>query len=253
MTDRYAFRYNEFKIMQIEQKKRFEYVEMTPLLSDIGARMQGLGFADGVSSLAFLGIRTEQFDETLLSLQDDIIDYGVDALRIALLENKLPLSHEQKSAGWRLADKLWLNLRFAPLTNFDGLNQPLFYPFVASAQNKEWKKAWFALKTILNSGICPVSAFCLYPFMPHLVQSIHSDIHSKMAEFWDYLQKIKVPTCYFIEVNGRYIADFYPSDETDFEKIKKEALSFPLVQNKIKDKEIKKSIHIDGKGVNFVV
>ena len=39
----------------------------------------------------------------------------------------------------------------------------------------------------------------------------------------------------------------------DFEKIQKEALFFSAVQNKIKDKEIKKIIHINGKGINFVV
>ena len=253
MTDRYAFRYNEFKIMQIEQKKRFDYVEKTPLLSDIGARIQGLGFCEGTSSLAFLGIRSQVFDDTLDSLQEDTADYGVDALRVALLENKMPLSFEQKSAGWRLVDKLWLSLRSLPLGDFQDLKQPLFYPFVLASQNKDWKKAWIALKSILNEKTVPVVGFCLYPFMPHLMQSIHFDIHSKMAEFWDFLNTINVPACYFIELNGRYICDFYPSDSKDFEKIKKEALSFPVVQNKIKDKEIKNIIHIDGKGVNFVV
>lgn len=253
MTDRYAFRYNEFKIMQIEQKKRFDYEDATPLLADIAARMQGLSFCEGEAPLAFLGIRTAQKDDTLLSLQDDESDYGVDALRIALLENSFPLSHEQKTAGWRLADKLWLSLREKSLGDFNQLKQPLFYPFIQAIQNKEWKKAWITLKTIMNTKIEPVSAFCLYPFMPHLVQSIHFDIHSKMAEFWSFIQKINVPNRYFIELNGHFVCDFYPEDEKDFEKIQKEALSFPLLQNKIKGKEIKNIIHIDGKGVNFVV
>ena len=253
MTDRYAFRYNEFKIMQIEQKKRFDYVEKTPLLADIGARMQGICFCEGESPLAFLGIRTGQKDDSLGILQQDASDYGVDALRIALLENKMPVSHEQKAAGWRLADKLWLSLREKQLCDFNQLNQPLFYPFVQEAQNKNWKKAWIALKTIMNADVEPVLAFCLYPFMPHLIQSIHFDIHSKMAEFWTFLQQIKVPKRYFIELNGHFVCDFYPEDEKDFEKIKKEALSFSLVQNKIKEKQIKNIIHIVGKGVNFVV
>ena len=253
MTDRYAFRYNEFKIKQIEQNKLFWSTSDLPLLSDIAARMSGLMFDVGSAPLSFLGIRVALNDDNLMQLENDADDYGVDALRVVLLENKLPLSHEQKTAGWRLADSLWLKLRQLPLGSVSDIENTLFYPFIDAVQKRDFKKAWIALKTVLNNQVSPVCAYCLYPFMPHLVQSIHSDIHSKMAEFWSFMQNIELPSCYFIEVNGSFIEQFYISDTSDFEKIKKEALSFPLVQNKINGKEIKKVIHITGKGLNFVI
>ena len=239
--------------MQIEQKKLFDYEDVTPLLSDVGARMQGLPFFDGYSSLSFLGIRVDLKDDTLMFLKDDVSDYGIDALRVVLLENKFPLTHAQKASGWRLADKLWLNLKDLPLGDFEQLNNSLYYPFIQCLQVKDWKKAWFKLKTIFNNHSDSVLAYCLYPFMPHLVQSIHSEIHSKMAQFWSFVLAIEAPRRYFIEINGRQVCDFYPNSCDDFEKIQKEALFFSAVQNKIKDKEIKKIIHIDGKGINFVV
>ena len=253
MTDRYAFRYNEFKIAQIEQNKLFDYCEKSALQADISARMMGICFSDGSSELAFLGIRVALMDENLLSLQEDCTNYGIDAMRVALLENKQPLSYEQKSATWKLVDKLWLSLRDFQLPDLKLINQPVFYPFISAVQKKDFKSAWICLKTVLNEQIQPVCLFCLYPFMPHLVQSICSDIHSKMAEFWRYLNALEVPKAYFIEVNGKKVMQFYPKNAQNFEEIQQEALSFEQVQNKIRNKQVKKVIHVQGKGLNFVV
>ena len=253
MTDRYAFRYTEFKVAQIEQNKLFNYSEKNALLADIAARMTGISFIDGKSSLAFLGIRVDLFDADFENLAEDCTNYGVDAMRVVLLENKQPLTQEQKSAGWKLVDKLWLSLRDFELPELEQINQPVFYPFISAIQKKDWKSAWICLKTVLNEQKMPVCLFCLYPFMPHLVQSICFDIHSKMAGFWNYINSINVPDSYFIEVNGKKVIQFFPKNTDNFDKIKEEALSFTLIQKKIAGKNIKNVVHVQGKGLNFVV
>ena len=255
MTERYAFRYTEFLIGQREKNKIFADLKGdNPLTADICARFKGLPFAEGDAPLAQFGIRVLQDDKSLQGLSDDVADYGVDALRTVLLENKIPLSHNQKAAGWRLADKVWHILKQTDLGNPTDWNIPNFYPVINALQNQNWKEAWLCLKTVLNTDKVPAGvAFGIYPFMPHLVQNLYPDIHLKMHDFFDFIQHKKLPPCYFVEINGKRICDFYPSDKEDFEKIQKEALSFPLVQNKIKDKEIQKIINISGKGINFVV
>ena len=253
MTDRYAFRYNEFKIAQIEQNKLFDYHETSALLADITARMMGISFTRGTSDLAFLGIRVSVTDDSLAQFQEDCTNYGVDALRVALLENKQPLASEQKSAMWKLVDKLWLSLRGFQLPDLEQINQPVFYPFISCIQKKDFKSAWICLKTVLNEQIQPACLFCLYPFMPHLIQSICSDIHSKMAEFWSYINSLDVPSSYFIEVNGKKVMQFFPKNTQNVDEIQQEALSFDLVQHKLQNKPVKNVVHVQGKGLNFVV
>ena len=255
MTERYAFRYTEFLIGQKETDKVFaDTSSENPLIADICARFKGAHFVNGKASLSALGIRIQKNDKSLQKVAEDVADYGADALRVATLENKLPLSHNQKAAGWRLADKLWLLLKEKDLSAPDNWLLKTFYPTIETLQNQDFKNAWFCLKTILNADHVPSGvAFGIYPFMPHLVQSIYPNIHSKMPTFWKFIQSIKLPPRYFIEINGKRICDFYPTYSSDFEKIKKEALSFLSVQNKINGKEIKNSIHILGKGINFVI
>ena len=255
MTERYAFRYTEFLIGQKEENKIFADAEKeNPLTADIFARFKGNLFVDGKSPLALFGIRVTTDDKSLQELMLDVADYGADASRVVLLENKLPLTHPQKTAGWRLADKLWHLLEQTSLGEPQDWDNQLFYPVIEALQQSDFKRAWVDLKTILNMDNVPTGvAFGLYPFMPHLVQSLYPDIHSKMPKFWSFVQSKKLPPRYFVEINGRRIYDFYPTDTGDFEKIKKESLSFPAIQNKIKGRKIQKVINIFGKGINFVV
>ena len=255
MTERYAFRYMEFLIGQTEKGKIFaDCADKNPLIADIDARFKGVPFSDGQSPLADFGICVSSDDENLQKLRPDVMDYGADALRVALLENKMPLSHNQKAAGWRLVDKLWHILKQTDLGCPSNWNELDFYPIIEALQTGDYKNAWIHLKTILNSDKIPAGvAFGVYPFMPHLVQSLYPNIHSKMNDFWTFIQSKKLPSRYFVEVNGRRICDFYPSDEKDLKKIEKEALSFPAIQNKIKGKKIQKIVNVSGKGLNFVV
>ncbi len=257
MTERYAFRYTEYCVAQKEAQVLFNSntaENENPLLADIAARFKGSVAGVGEVALAALGIRVAADNADLQALTADAPDYGADALRVAVLENNLPLTHNQKAAAWRLVDKMWQFLEQKPNLSNENLNAAQFYPFIGAVQKQDYKTAWFSLKTIFNQQ--PQNGafiFALYPFMPHLVQSLYPDIHSKMPDFWQKINQIRLPDCYFIEVGGRFVTNFYPSDENDFEKIKKEALSFVPVQNKIKQKEIKKVIHIPRKGLNFVV
>ena len=255
MTERYAFRYTEFLIGQTEENKLFATGENdNPLIADIDARFKGMIFVEGQSPLSSFGIRVSKDDKIMQSLSNDVADYGADALRVALLENKMPLSHNQKAAAWRLVDKLWHILKQVDLGGPTDWDKSDFYPVINSLQAGDYRRAWIDLKTILSMDKVPAGvAFDVYPFMPHLVQSLHTDIHSKMPDFWHFIQSKKLPSCYFIEINGRRVCDFYPKNETDFEKIQKEALSFPAVQNKIENRAIQKVINISGKGLNFVV
>ena len=255
MTERYAFRYTEFLIEQTEQDKIFACATGdNPLLADIEARLKGIAFGKGQAPLAAFGIRVQLDDENLQKIKADTADYGADALRVALLENKMPLSHNQKAAAWRLVGKLWHILKQADLGDVKKWDTTDFYPVIESFQSEDYKSAWIHLKTILNADNVPTGvAFGVYPFMPHLVQSLYPSIHSKMGNFFAFIKSKKLPPRYFVEINGRRVGDFYPINSTDFEKIKKEALSFPFVQNKISGKEIKKVINISGKGLNFVV
>ena len=255
MTERYAFRYTEFLIGQTEKNKVFVTDENdNPLIGDIKSRFKGLPFVDGLAPLSFFGVRVLKDDKNIQSLSDDVADYGADALRVALLENKKPLSHNQKAAAWRLVDKLWHILKRVDFGNPDDWDKSDFYPVISSLQAGDYKRAWIDLKTILSMEKVPAGvAFGVYPFMPHLIQSLYPDIHSKMPDFWNFIQSKKLPPCYFIEVNGRRVCDFYPSDGANLEKIQKEALSFSVVQNKTKGKAIQKVINISGKGLNFVV
>ena len=108
MTERYAFRYTEYLIGQKEESKIFADVsDENPLLADIGARFRGMPFDEGKAPLALFGIRVPLSDDGLQKLSADVADYGADALRVAILENKLPLTHQQKAAGWRLVGNLW--------------------------------------------------------------------------------------------------------------------------------------------------
>lgn len=255
MTERYAFRYTEFLIGQAQKDKVFaDAIGDNPLIADIDARLRGLSFAKGQAPLIAFGIQVLTDDEILQKIKVDTTDYGADALRVALLENKKPLSHNQKAAAWRLVDKLWHLLKQADLGDVGAWDATDFYPVIEALQSKDYKNAWIHLKTILNADIVPAGvAFGIYPFMPHLVQSLYPNIHSKMKDFFIFIKSKKLPPRYFIEFNGKRLGDFYPTNSSDFEKIKKEALSFPFVQNKIKGKEIKKVINISGKGLNFVV
>ena len=255
MTERYAFRYTEFLIGQKEENKIFADAEKeNPLTADIFARFKGNLFIDGKSPLALFGIRVPTDDKNMQELIPDVADYGADALRVVLLENKLPLTHPQKTAGWRLADKLWLAFKQMPLGDLQEWDNQIFYPVIEALQQKDFKRAWVDLKTILNmDNVPPAIVFGLYPFMPHLVQSLYPEIHSKMPKFWSFIQSKKLPPRYFVEINGRRVCDFYPTDISNFEKIKKESLSFTAIQNKIKGRKIQKVINISGKGINFVV
>ncbi|MBO5997528.1 MAG: hypothetical protein J6P93_03285 [Alphaproteobacteria bacterium] len=255
MIERYAFRYTEYQIGLLEKGKMFsDTAADSALMADIANRFLGAPFINGDAPLAVFGIKVPARDEKLQKLTEDVADYGADALRTVLLENKMPLSHPQKAAGWRFADKVWHILKQMDLGNPTDWDKQGFYPVIDALQKQNWKQAWILLKTILNADKVPSGVgFGVYPFMPHLVQSLYPDIHGKMSDFWRFIEQKKLPPRYFVEVNGRRVCDFYPTDINDFEKTKKESLNFSAVQNKIKGKQVQKVINVSGKGLNFVV
>lgn len=256
MTERYAFRYTEYLGQKRHENCVFDAkTDADPLKADILSRFWGKELTAGFSPLAPLGILVQSpMTKAFQELIDDASDYGADALRVAYLENKMPLSHNQKAAAWRLVDKVWQMMKDSDLPDVYSWNNPVFYPVLSALQKQDVKGAWLNLKTILHNDALPAGiAYGLYPFMPFLVQSIFADIHSKMPLFWDFVLRQKLPPCYFVEVNGAFVLDFYPKNAQDFEQIQKEALSFAPVQNKIKNRMIKRVVNITGKGLNFVV
>ena len=169
MTERYAFRYTEYLIGQKEENKIFADVpDKNPLLADIGARFKGVPFDEGKAPLALFGIHVSQSNDDLQKLSADVADYGADALRVAVLENKLPLTHQQKAAGWRLVGNLWHILKQTPLGVPQDWDNQTFYPVVESLQQKDFKRAWVDLKTILNADNVPQGVCFVFIRLCHI-------------------------------------------------------------------------------------
>ena len=190
--------------------------------------------------------------EDAISFADD---YGADAVRLSLFLEKGNITDTKLTAHWRFIQKaalLFDGITF-DLPKEKDLENPLFYPIVKGWQESDLKKALIATKHAINAEGNPLALlFFLYPFCPHIATYFYPAVHEKMGDFYTKLQKMTVPPVYFIEINGKNCDSFYPL-YTDEQKIIKEALSLPQLQNKIKGRKIKNVIFIEGKGLNFVV
>ena len=249
MKERYAFRYNEYLQQQAQKGKVFalDGTGGNALFNDIAARLQGKAFVSGISSFSKLGIQCDgdfQDSDEIIPLADI---YGADAVRLALVEG-LPLTDENLTGCWRFIGNLWYDLK-TNLRTAELCDKAVY----KSLQQSNYKQALIDLKTLIKTKHYTEDILCLsYPFMPHLALYFDKDIHQKMKGFYASLQSKIINNKYFIQVNGKCVMDFYPTN-TEKEQIIREALSFSKIACKIKNKSVQNVIFIPNKGVNFVV
>ena len=79
------------------------------------------------------------------------------------------------------------------------------------------------------------------------------DIHQKMPLLYQKIITSDNPEEFFVLINQKMKGCFFPSDVSDLDKIKKEALSFAVKSAKIKPTDVKNIIIIPHKGANIVI
>ena len=99
----------------------------------------------------------------------------------------------------------------------------------------------------------------LAPFAPHISEELweslgHNDsiFYSKWPKFDSELLEGQIIT-YVVQVNGKLRDNLQVGPEVTEEEIKKIALELPKIQGYTKDKEIKKTIFVENRLINFVV
>lgn len=255
-TKRYPFRYAEYLAQQRWAGLFFDQKDTDPLKDDIINRQTGQAYQTGFKTpLLKLGILSKQTNTRETDTMIFADDYGADAVRLSLFLEKGKITDTKLTAHWRFIQKaalLFDGVAFN-LPKQKDLELPLFYPIIKAWQENDLKKALIATKHAINAEGDPVALlFFLYPFCPHIATYFYPTVHKKTTDFYVRVQKITVPPVYFVEINGKNCDSFYTL-HTEEQKIIKEALSLPQLQNKIKGRKIKNVIFIEGKGLNFVV
>ena len=248
MTDRYAFRYVETTV-QSSWRNSF-WAEGTNLLDDVSARFEGekVIFKDISAPALYWGVLTPVCEEKpAFELVDS---YGADAVRLAMLQPG-GLSEQTLTGAWRLMNALWLGLRDKTEIAPEWKDKELV-PALHALQKEDFSDLLIHLKSLFHRGPRASLLPLLYPFIPHLITHLIPDIQTRMSSFYQRWKTQQLPPVLFIEINGERIADFVPNS-LENEEIKKEALSFPVVQHKINGRPVCDVKIIPLKGVNFVI
>lgn len=246
MTDRYAFRYVETTVQATWRNKG--WAQGDSLADDVTARLTGAAWTAREAPGRTWGVLTPVCKE---QPPFELIDsYGADAVRVTMLQPG-GLSDAALTGAWRWMNALWLGLRDCAGQAPDW-RDPALGSALQALQKDDLTALLVQLKSLFHAGPRPALAVLLYPFVPHLVTHLVPDVHERMPAYRAQWQTVLPPPVLFIEVNGKRVADFVPGS-LDARQIEKEALSFPLVQRKIKGRAVRAVKIIPSKGVNFVV
>lgn len=255
MKERYEFRYNEVRLQNLWKNCVFLTDNQdNPLFLDIYSRLTGVEFSPApTSDLLKIGILSTNTTDEFQKASDFANNYGSDAVRLALLLEKTPLCHEKLVAHWRYINELFEYFYHSAPTDISNIsiNLPKLKNLILK---KDLNNLLIYLKSLKkNDQNKDLLFYLFYPFVPHLITTLMPDIHQKMPLLYQKIITSDNPEEFFVLINQKMKGCFFPSDVSDLDKIKKEALSFAVKSAKIKPTDVKNIIIIPHKGANIVI